>query len=389
MNCMTNRTFSAAILVSLSFSGLLFLSAAAAEEKNSLLHSEEPAAVAQEQELAMQQEQAVPSGNSTEQSSAGTERQLLSEPQEEEKKPESGVVATTGVVAAPPSQAAPVAVSQNAPSPVPVSPQPQTATKPAEEVNIWQQLAAKSAERKNVAAVPPAAASQNVPPPAPARTQELPKSSGELNIWQQLAAGPPPAPAPALPQMQAVTAPAAPSVPVKDDIVLTVEEAVRQYRANDFAGAISNLDYAGQLIRQKKSERMKSLLPNPMLGWMAKEAAAKFLGTAVFGGGSTVSRDYYASGGAVISVEIVSDSPVLQSIIMMLNNPLFAGASGGNIQTIKRQRAIIKYNSNDRSGEINIVVDSRFIVTVKGRSVDQAVLLAYAEAVDFDLLAKN
>jgi hypothetical protein len=88
-------------------------------------------------------------------------------------------------------------------------------------------------------------------------------------------------------------------------------------------------------------------------------------------------------------VEIVSDSPVLQSIIMMLNNPLFAGASGGNIQTIKRQRSIIKYNTNDRSGEINIVVDSRFIVTVKGRSVDQAVLLAYAEAVDFDALAKN
>ncbi|MCW5200089.1 hypothetical protein VU05_05280, partial [Desulfobulbus sp. F1] len=48
-----------------------------------------------------------------------------------------------------------------------------------------------------------------------------------------------------------------------DDIITTIEEAVRQYRANDFAGAISNLDYATQLIRQKKSERMKLCCLNP------------------------------------------------------------------------------------------------------------------------------
>ncbi|MCW5205955.1 hypothetical protein VU08_03355 [Desulfobulbus sp. F5] len=174
-----------------------------------------------------------------------------------------------------------------------------------------------------------------------------------------------------------------------DDIITTIEEAVRQYRANDFAGAISNLDYATQLIRQKKSERMKALLPEPLLGWQAKPALAKSLGTAVFGGGSTVSRDYFIGGGAIVSVEIISDSPVLQSIIMMLNNPLFAGASGGNIQTIKQQRAMLKYNEQDHSGEINIVVAGRFIVTVKGRAVDQIVLFSYAEAVDFEALAKN
>jgi hypothetical protein len=174
-----------------------------------------------------------------------------------------------------------------------------------------------------------------------------------------------------------------------DDIINTIEEAVRQYRANDFAGAISNLDYATQLIRQKKSERMKALLPEPLPGWQAKPASAKFLGAAVFGGGSTVSRDYFTSNGAAISIEIVSDSPVLQSIIMMLNNPLFAGASGGNIQTVKQQRAMFKYNEQDHSGEINIVVAGRFIVTVKGRGIDQPSLLRYAESVDFEVLAKN
>ncbi|WP_417909182.1 hypothetical protein [Candidatus Electronema sp. PJ] len=264
------------------------------------------------------------------------------------------------------------AVSQNA---APVTPQsdntpaqqPQVEPhKPAEDinVNIWQQLAGAS--------------------PAPNLGTEqgktsLPTAPPAGNVVQQLQNSSSPG---------EPTAVAALSV-AKDDIIVTIEEALRQYRANDFAGAISNLDYAAQLIRQKKSERMKALLPTPLFGWLAKEPAAKFLGTAVFGGGSTVSRDYYTSVGAALSVEIVSDSPVLQSIIMMLNNPLFAGASGGNLQTVKQQRAIIKYNANDRSGEINIVVDSRFIVTVKGRAVDQSMLLAYAEAVDFEALAKN
>jgi hypothetical protein len=175
----------------------------------------------------------------------------------------------------------------------------------------------------------------------------------------------------------------------QDDIVAAVEEALRQYRSKDFAGAVSNLDYAAHLIRQKKTELLKELLPEPFYGWQAKEAVSQSLGTAVFGGGSTVSRDYFTQNGSVISIEVVSDSPVLQSIIMMLNNPLFAGASGGNLKTIKRQRAMIKYNEEEHRGEINIVVASRFIVTVKGRGVDLTWLLRYAEAMDFDALAKN
>ncbi len=175
----------------------------------------------------------------------------------------------------------------------------------------------------------------------------------------------------------------------KDDIVATIEEALHQYKNKDFAGAVSNLDYATHLIRQKKSELLKALLPEPFYGWQAKTATSQSLGTAVFGGGSTVSRDYFTQSGSAISIEIVSDSPVLQSIIMMLNNPLFAGASGGNLKTIKRQRAMIKYNNEEHSGEINIVVASRFIVTVKGRGIDLTWLLRYAEAMDFDALAKN
>ena len=174
----------------------------------------------------------------------------------------------------------------------------------------------------------------------------------------------------------------------KDDVLTTIDEAVKQYKSGDYAGAVSNLDYASQLVRQKKSERMKDLLPEPLAGWQANPASAQTLGTAVFGGGVTVSREY-KKGGSAVSIEIVSDSPVLQSVMMMLNNPMFAGSAGGSLKTIKGQRAIVKYNDKGRNGEINIVVAGRFMITVKGNNVDLNTLVEYSEAIDFELLAKN
>ena len=72
----------------------------------------------------------------------------------------------------------------------------------------------------------------------------------------------------------------------------TIKEATRQYEAGDYTGAASNLDYAAQLVRQQKSERMKALLPEPLPGWEGKEASAQALGAAILGGGVTVSREY-------------------------------------------------------------------------------------------------
>ncbi len=175
--------------------------------------------------------------------------------------------------------------------------------------------------------------------------------------------------------------------PAQDDVLATIEQAVKQYKAGDLAGAASNVDYAAQLIRQKKSEKMKSLLPKPLAGWQAQEASAQAMGTAVFGGGVTVSRKY-TRGPATVEVEIVSDSPVLQSVMMMLNNPMFAGAGGGTLETIKGQRAIVKYNKGNHSGDVNIVVAGRFMVTVKGRNVQRPDLIAYAGAVDYQGLSK-
>ena len=81
---------------------------------------------------------------------------------------------------------------------------------------------------------------------------------------------------------------------------------------------------------------------------------------------------------------------MLQSLVMMINNPMLAGASGGKLETVNGQRAIVQYNEASPDGEVNIVVDNRFMVTVKGQKVDHRELLdCYAEVVDYEALAKN
>jgi hypothetical protein len=174
----------------------------------------------------------------------------------------------------------------------------------------------------------------------------------------------------------------------EDNVLSTIREATRQYEAGDYTGAASNLDYAAQLVRQQKSERMKALLPEPLDGWEGKEANAQALGAAILGGGVTVSREY-KRGSSSISVEIVSDSPVLQSVLMMVNNPMFAGAGGGKLEALKGQRAILKFDSGKKSGELYVVVDSRFVITIKGRQISREDLVAYGEAIDYATLEKH
>ena len=173
-----------------------------------------------------------------------------------------------------------------------------------------------------------------------------------------------------------------------DEILTTIDEAVVQYKNGDFNGSASNLEYASQLIRQKKSEALIKVLPDPFSGWEAEPASSQATGTTVFGRSINVSR-LYNKNPSNISIEITTDSPLMQSLVMMLHNPVIAGAGGARLETFSEHKGIVQYNETNRSGEVNIVVDERFIVTVKGQEVQQKELIAYAEAVKYSDLIKN
>lgn len=171
-----------------------------------------------------------------------------------------------------------------------------------------------------------------------------------------------------------------------DDVTDSINEALKAYAEKSYSEAVEDLNYAVQLINQKKSGALTQFLPKALDGWSADTASSEAVGAAMFGGAITAKREY-TKGESTIEITIVSDSPVLQGMMMMFSNPMFAASGGGKLERIKRQKAIVKYNKKERSGEINIMVAKRFLITLKGDNVSLDEMRAYAKAIAYKRLA--
>ncbi len=169
-----------------------------------------------------------------------------------------------------------------------------------------------------------------------------------------------------------------------DPVLKTINEAVLHYKNGQLSSAVASLEYASQMIRQKKGEVLGKLLPEPLSGWTAKQADNKAMGSAMFGGAITAERQYVKDD-ASITVRFSTDSPMMQSMMMMFSNPIFA-SSAGKLELINGQKAIVDYK--DSAGTVNIVIDNKLLITVEGNNVKREDLMAYAAKIDMDKLAK-
>ena len=106
----------------------------------------------------------------------------------------------------------------------------------------------------------------------------------------------------------------------------------------------------------------------------------------MFGGGLTAERRYSKQSGNV-TIQIITDSPMMQSMMMMVSNPMYAASDGGKLEKIGRQKAIVKYDETRQQGDIKIVVANRFFVQIQGRNVTKDDLKLYAKAIDYKKLA--
>ena len=174
-----------------------------------------------------------------------------------------------------------------------------------------------------------------------------------------------------------------------DDVLDAIEQAVTLYKQGDFTGAAGNLEYAAQLVRQQKGGVLESFLPEPLAGWTASDPESSSLGGMFMGGGVSAERSYQKEGETDrIKVSIVTDSPMLQGMLMMFSNPMLVASSGAKMETIAGQRAVVDYKPGNRQGEVTIAVANRILVKVEGSNVEREDLVAYVGAMDFAGLAQ-
>ena len=131
---------------------------------------------------------------------------------------------------------------------------------------------------------------------------------------------------------------------------------------------------------------MQELLPQALPGWTADEASSETVNAAVMGGGIHAERRYQRDDSSV-TVSFTTDSPMLQGMMMMLSNPMFAAANGGKLEKIKGMKAIVKYDQQDKSGSIMIVVGSHTLILIEGDSAALEDLKSYAAAIDYQKLS--
>ncbi len=168
---------------------------------------------------------------------------------------------------------------------------------------------------------------------------------------------------------------------VADDVTDTIENALDAYKHGEYSTAAEDLSYAMELIKQKKGESLKDYFPKPLSGWKAEDATSQTAGSGMMGGGTVVNRRY-KKGNSEIAINMVTDSPMMQGFAMMMGNPMFATSDGGKMIRIKRQKAMLKYDKRDQSGEISMMVANRIMVTIAGEGISEDELMAYAKAID-------
>ncbi|MDP8217745.1 MAG: hypothetical protein P9M03_03355 [Candidatus Theseobacter exili] len=170
-----------------------------------------------------------------------------------------------------------------------------------------------------------------------------------------------------------------------DDVTDSIDEAVDHYKKGQFRKATSSLDFATQLIRQKRGESLKTILPEPLQGWTSEKASSQAMGSAMMGGMISSER-MYKKGDSTITIRITTDSPMIQGMVMMMSNPAFASSTGGKAIKVKEQQAIMNFREAGNSGDVNIIANDKFMITVEGNNITEKDLTDYASAVDYEQL---
>jgi hypothetical protein len=169
-----------------------------------------------------------------------------------------------------------------------------------------------------------------------------------------------------------------------DDVIDQINEALQAYQNHDTQTAITALDAASNLLRQSRADGLKRLLPQPPPGWTADAAESTAVSVAMLGGGITASRAYH-NGVQRVEVQLVADSPMLQSLAALISSPL--GAIGG-MKTVVIGGRRMSYTENDRT--YMALVADKMIVKIQGNAdTPDPTLRSFIAAIDFAAIEKQ
>ncbi|MCB2210753.1 hypothetical protein KQI52_01425 [bacterium] len=178
------------------------------------------------------------------------------------------------------------------------------------------------------------------------------------------------------------------SIVTADDIIASIDNGKQYYSQGKYSQANQELLFAVQQIQGKLADLYSAALPPEQPGWELDGPNTDNM--TLLGGGISVQSQYSFYGDddiyKTVSINIVSDSPLLSSVMMLINNPMFM-PTGSRAVTIEGYKAVEEWY--DDSGKLQFVMDNRILVTVETsglQSKDE--MHAWAKKIDFAQLKK-
>jgi hypothetical protein len=136
---------------------------------------------------------------------------------------------------------------------------------------------------------------------------------------------------------------------------------------------------------------LKELLPADADGLARKEATGEKNGAMGFTISTATGKYENGDGSERIELSIVDGggSPMMMGLAAWSMMDVDKETEHGYEKTTKmgNNKAYEKYDSADKDGELNVLINKRFVVTAKGRGVSMDKIKAALEAIDLDKLA--
>lgn len=163
-----------------------------------------------------------------------------------------------------------------------------------------------------------------------------------------------------------------------DDVEDALELALEAYRAGDLTMAKEEIDFAAQLIQQKKAAALGDYLPEALPGWVRQDGGGSGGGF----GGMSASAIYQTEDGGErkrVEIQLMANSQMVTAMAAMFSNPAVMG-SAGEMKRIGRQKVIV-----NEQGELQALIDNRIMINVSGSAPEED-KEAYFAAIDLRAL---
>lgn len=154
-----------------------------------------------------------------------------------------------------------------------------------------------------------------------------------------------------------------------------LDQATKAAEGEQYGAAIAALQSAIKLLQKKQRAAILASMPKPE-GWEihddAPNDAADALTAGLAGIGTNIQRRYQKGDDKNLTVDVMANSPMLQMIAMLFNNPAMVTAEGGEIVQYGPHKAILK-KSGDSGVELQILMHEKHLikVTAQGLTADE------------------